>query len=339
MTGGVRESSGTVGRPAFLAIVGPTASGKTALSLALAERLDVEIISMDSRQIYRGMDIGTGKATREERARIPHFGLDLRDPDERYSAGQFSRDARRWMKEIQDRGHVPLLVGGTGFFLRSLMNPMFSQPAMDGKRLQGLRDFLNGLPGDALLKYVGVLDPDRAALAREGGRQRSTRTVEVALMTGRPLSWWHREGETSEEAVPGVVTVLNLPRDLLYARIDERVGRMVEEGLVEEVRGLLADGYGPTDPGMTGAGYREVVAFLQGEVSLEEALEEIRRSHRRYARRQITWNRHQLPMGATVLDGTRPGAELVEGILAAWAEGGGQTTREDEGLNKGRRGS
>ena len=317
-----REGPGPGEGPPFLAIVGPTASGKTALSLALAERMEVEIISMDSRQIYRGMDVGTGKATSEEREAVRHLGLDVRDPDERYSAGQFSRDARRWISEIRERGRVPLLVGGTGFFLRALLKPMFSQPPMDRGRLLGLREYLNDLPFDTLMRYVAVLDPQREALALEGGRQRSTRTVEMALLTGRPLSWWHREGEPAEEPLPGVVTVLELPRDLLYDRINRRVDRMVRDGLVEEVRGLLAAGFGPGDPGMTGAGYREIVRYLQGDLSLDDAVEEVRRSHRRYARRQMTWNRHQLPEGTTFLDGTRPGSELVEEILEVWEANG-----------------
>jgi len=327
---GATGHGGEPGAPApFLAIVGPTGSGKTALSLAVARRLEVEIISMDSRQIYRGMAVGTGKATREEQGLVPHHALDLRYPNESYSAGQFSRDARRWMEEIRGRGRVPLLVGGTGFFLKALTHPMFSEPPLEEERLEALRVFLNGLPLDALRRYVGVLDPDRDALAPGGDRQRLTRSVEIALMTGRPLSWWHEEGIPSEKPLEGVVLVLDLPRDLLYDRINRRVGKMVEEGLVEEVRGLLAAGFGSSDPGMTGAGYREVVAYLQGDLTLEGATEEIRRSHRRYARRQMTWNRHQLPLGAVWLDGTLPESALVDRVLAAW-EGSAKDDRKEE---------
>jgi len=311
------------GDPAsFLAIVGPTGVGKTSLSLALARALAVEIISMDSRQIYRHMDVGTGKATPEEQAQVPHFGLDLKDPDERYSAGEFSRDARGWIEAIRSRSRVPLLVGGTGFFLRALTDPMFPQPPMDGERLQRLRAFLNGLSPEDLQRFVRTLDPDREALARAGGRQRSTRTVEIALLTGRPLSWWHGQGDPTDEPLKGIVTVLELPRPVLYERINRRVERMMEAGLVKEVRGLLSDGFTPEDPGMTGAGYREIVAYLRGSGTLEEAMEEVQRSHRRYARRQITWNRHQLPRGTVFLDGTLPQVELVERILDAWGDTG-----------------
>jgi tRNA dimethylallyltransferase len=256
----------------------------------------------------------------EERTRVPHHGLDIRDPNEGYSAGRFSRDARRWISQVQDRGRVPLLVGGTGFFLKALTHPMFAEPPMDKARLEALRGFLNGLSWPTLLRFVAVLEPGRGGAAAQGGRQRATRTVEIALMTGRPLSWWHQEGEASDPPLNGAVTVLELPRDLLYGRINRRVGEMLEEGLLDEVRRLIASGFGPEDPGMTGAGYREVVSYLRRETSFEQALEEIRRAHRRYARRQMTWNRHQLPPGTVFLDGTLPEADLVEEVLRVWRE-------------------
>lgn len=307
----------------FLALVGPTGSGKTSLSLAVARHLEVEIISMDSRQIYRGMDVGTGKVTLEERGEVPHHGLDIREPNESYSAGKFSKEARRWIREIRHRGRVPFLVGGTGFFLKALLEPLFSEPPLDGERLASLRAVLNRLPVTVLRRYVAVLDPEREALASEGGRQRLTRTIEMALLTGRSLSWWHQERAPASPPLQGVIVVLELPRDVLYDRINRRVARMVEEGLVEEVQRLLASGFGPEDPGMTGAGYREILAFLAGRFSLEEATEGIRRAHRRYARRQMTWNRHQLPGATTVLDGTAPEEELVEKVLRAWKMGRG----------------
>jgi tRNA dimethylallyltransferase len=304
--------------PRFLAIVGPTASGKTGLSLAVGARLGGEIVSMDSRQIYRGMDIGTGKVSLRERAILPHHGLDLRNPDERYSAGQFARDARRWLEEIEGRRRVPILVGGTGFFLKALTDPMFKEPELDQDRLDRLRDFLNRLPPERLSEFAGALDPGRAGVV-EGGRQRSTRVVEMALLTGRPLSWWHEESESSADPVKGVIVLLDLPREVLYERINARVDLMVQEGLVEEVDGLLRAGYGPEDPGMTGAGYREIISYLRGELTLEDATEEIRRSHRRYARRQITWFRHQLPPEAVVLDGAGEDGERVDRVSAEWA--------------------
>jgi tRNA dimethylallyltransferase len=304
--------------PHFLAIVGPTASGKTGLSLEVGKGLGGEIISMDSRQVYRGMDIGTGKAGLRERALLPHHGLDLRDPNQRYSAGHFARDARGWIEDIRARGRVPILVGGTGFFLKALMEPMFKEPELDVERLGRLRVFLNHLSPEKLSDFVRALDPEGEAAA-EGGRQRATRKVEMALLTGRPLSWWHLVSEPSEDPMEGLIVLLDLPRDVLYEKINRRVGLMIQEGLVAEVEGLLKAGFGAEDPGMTGAGYREIISFLRGSLTLDEAAEEIRRSHRKYARRQITWYRHQLPPGTLVLDGTGTEDERVGQVLAEWA--------------------
>jgi tRNA dimethylallyltransferase len=309
--------------PHFLAIVGPTASGKTGLSLEVGRQLYGEVISMESRQIYRGMDIGTGKVTLRERALLPHHGLDLRNPDERYSAGRFSRDARGWIRDIRVRGKVPLLVGGTGFFLKSLTEPMFSEPEMDRDRLGRLRTFLNGLSQEDLQVFRRVLEPEAEADGAGADRQRLTRRIEMALLTGRPLSWWHESVQPAEDPLPGVIVLLDLPRELLYDRINRRVEEMIREGLLAEVEGLLNAGFGPQDPGMTGAGYREVVSHLQGEISLEETVEEIQRSHRRYARRQTTWYRHQLASGALMLDGTRPRADLAREVVEGWKKGGG----------------
>lgn len=302
----------------FLAITGPTTSGKTQLSIAVAEALDGEIICMDSRQIYRGMDIGTDKVSTAHRDRVPHHGLDLRDPDEFYSAGQFGRDARRWIQEISERGRVPLLVGGTGLFLRSLTDPIFEQPDIDAARLDALRGFMATRSRTELERWVGALDSDRTDLAREGGPQRLGRTIEVALLTGRPLSWWHSKGTPDDESLSGLIVVLDRDREELDRRIDARVARMVADGLVDEVRGLLEKGYGPDDPGMSGTGYREVTAHLCGDMTLEEALDRMRSQTRQYARRQLTWFRHQLPEDTMHVDTSQTLDTQVAGVVAAW---------------------
>jgi tRNA dimethylallyltransferase len=306
----------------FLVIVGPTSSGKTGLSLELGRHLPAEIISMDSRQVYRGMDVGTGKVTLRERALLPHHGLDLRNPDERYSAGQFARDARVWIQDIRGRGRVPLLVGGTGFFLRALVQPLFPEPEPDRERLEALRALLNRLPVEEVHSLAKVLDPDRAEVTRMGGRQRLTRAVEVALLTGRTLSWWHEQPDTTVEPLRCLIVLLSQPREVLYERINRRVGRMLEEGWVEEVEDLLEGGYRPEDPGMTGAGYREVVKLVMEGRGLDVTAEEIRRSHRRYARRQLTWFRHQLPPGVAEVDGTLPVNRCARDVMDAWERAG-----------------
>ena len=314
-------------RPVAIALAGPTAAGKTRLALAVAERIPAEIISMDSRQVYRGMDIGTAKASRAERAAVPHHGLDLIDPGQRYSAGQFARDARRWIDEIRARGRTPLLVGGTGFFLRALTDPLFEEPEMDPARRKRLGRILDRRSDEELGRWLAALDPE--AVRRfggggsgggGGGRQRVLRALEVALLTGRPLGWWH-EHRPGPPPLGLRTFVLDLPREQLDARIDLRVTGMLEAGLVEEVRGLLARGYAPDAPGMTATGYAEVAAHLRAGVPLEEAADGIRRATRRYARRQLTWLRHQLTAGAVWLDGSRPLEELVEEVVEGWGKG------------------
>lgn len=302
----------------FLAVTGPTASGKTRLSLELVPVLDAEIVSVDSRQVYRGLDVGTAKVTLPERARAAHHGLDLLDPDEPYSAGRFARDARGWVREIRGRCRVPLLVGGSGFFLKALMEPLFREPPLDEERVERLREHLEGYPREKLEAWVRALDPGRADVAAEGGPQRLTRTLEVALLSGRPLSVWHEEADTTGRTVPGRVVCLTLPRDELDRRIRERAEAMVRGGLVEEVRRHLRAGYGPDDPGLTGAGYREVVEHLRGSCSLEEAVDRIEVRTRQYARRQLTWFRNQLPDDAVRIEATAPLEEQVRRAAATW---------------------
>ncbi|NNF13633.1 MAG: tRNA (adenosine(37)-N6)-dimethylallyltransferase MiaA [Gemmatimonadetes bacterium] len=309
-------------RPRFLAVTGPTTSGKTALSLALARRGPVEIVSMDSRQVYRGMDIGTDKVRAAARASVPHHCLDLVDPGQRYSAGRFARDARRWIADIEARRALPLLAGGTGFFLKSVMDPIFAEPPLDGNRLDALRGWLAEQSTETLAGFVRALDPERAEIAIDGGPQRMSRTIEVALLSGVPLSRWHREAPRDGEGVPGVVLLLELPRDEIDARILRRVHRMIDRGLVDEVEALLAAGYTDEDPGMTGTGYREIARHLKGECTLGDAVEQIATTTRRYARRQLTWFRHQLPDDAATVDATLPVDEQVDAALRALAATG-----------------
>jgi tRNA dimethylallyltransferase len=312
-----------------LAIVGPTASGKTALSLQVASRLRGEIISLDSRQVYRGMDIGTAKATHAQRAAIPHHGLDLVDPDERFGAGEFARHARAWVHEISRRGGVPIFVGGTGFFLRALTNPIFREPPLEPSRRAAVQQYLESLETPVLHDWLAALDPETAGrLSAWGGRQRLIRALELPLLTGRALSWWHRNAPPEAPPLEPLVFVLEPPRPVLYDAINERVGQMERAGLVNEVRDLLASGYDESDPGLNATGYVELLPYLRGERTLEEALDLIRKNTRAYARRQLTWFRHQLPGGTVWLDATRPRDALVEAIVARWEAVGAITNYE-----------
>ena len=313
--------------PTFIALTGPTTSGKTQLSCALARILEVEIISMDSRQVYKGMDIGTDKVPDDVREQVPHHALDLVHPDERYSAGQFARDARDWIKEIIKRDRVPVLAGGTGFFLKAITEPVFSEPPLDSARLKKIRRYLSALDYRVLARWVEKLDPERASLAIDGGPQRMSRTIEVALLTGKPLSSWHRESPSDVAALTGLIIQLELPREEIDRRINDRVTYMVERGLVSEVRSLLEAGYTFDDPGMTATGYREIAHYLEGGQTLEEAMEEIRRNTRRYARRQLTWFRNQLPPSVCMIDATASIDVQATAVLDTWIE-----IREQAGL-------
>jgi tRNA dimethylallyltransferase len=306
-------------RPDALAIVGPTASGKTSLSLDVARLLDGEIISMDSRQVYRGMEIGTAKATAAQRAVVPHHGLDVADPDERFGAGRFARLAREAIVAVASRGRVPMLVGGTGFFLRALTHPIFREPELDPARRAALGGFLEGLDTAALHAWLARLDAESAErLKGWGGRQRLIRALELPLLTGRSLSWWHRAAPPEAPPLRPLAVVLDPPRDALLAAIDRRVDGMAAAGIADEVRGLLEQGYGPSDPGMKTTGYMELIPALRGEIPMSEALDTVKRNTRAYAKRQLTWFRHQLPPGAHWLDASRPREELAEEVAALW---------------------
>ena len=307
-----------------IAIVGPTASGKTALSIEVARRVGGEIVSMDSRQIYRGMDIGTAKATPAEQSAVPHHGLDLVDPGARFSAGRFAAFARERIADIRARGRVPVLVGGTGFFLRALTHPLFREPELDDARRRALERVLRGMDDDTLAAYVAALDPATAAsLASGGGRQRMLRALEVALLTGRTLSWWHEHSPPADDPLVFLTALLEVERARLDRRIDARVHAMIDAGLVDEVRALRAAGVDDAAPGMTATGYREIVGHLDGRWSLEDAVARIQLASRQYARRQLTWFRNQLGPEALRLDGNRPTGELAAVIVSAW-QGGGQ---------------
>ena len=306
--------------PEALAITGPTGSGKTALSVHVARRLVGEIISMDSRSVFRGMDIGTAKPTPEERGEVPHWGIDLVEPSERFGAGRWARYAREKIAEIRARGRVPMLVGGTGFFLRALTHPIFQEPALDPEARQRVTRMMDAMDDAELLRWLAPHDPEAAErLSRGGGRQRLMRALEVALLTGRSLTWWQRNSPPEAPPVPVLPFVLEVPRDRLYEGINRRMTEMAEAGLEDEVRALVAR-YGEPAPGLNAHGYAELMPYLRGERTLDEALELARKNTRDYTRRQLTWYRTQLPPGAVWLDATRPRAELAGEIVRAWRE-------------------
>lgn len=299
-------------------LVGPTAVGKTAVGMALAAHWPVEIISADSRQVYRRLDIGTAKPTRKERARVPHHGLDLVDPGSRYSAGHFARDAEAWLAEIRGRGRMPLVVGGTGLYVRALVEGLFQEPPLDAGRRRSLDAFIARLEPLELLRWASRLDPG----FRGGGRQRAARAIEVALLTGRPLSYWQEAARARGPLDPWYI-VLTVPRPVLHQRIARRATEMIQRGLIEEVASVLAEGHASTAPGLDGIGIREAVEYLHGGRPRESVAEAIALSTRQYAKRQQTWFRHQLGSPVLTLDATRPPERVAADIVEFWQRGSG----------------
>ncbi|MGD2153882.1 MAG: tRNA (adenosine(37)-N6)-dimethylallyltransferase MiaA [Gemmatimonadales bacterium] len=303
--------------PAAIVIAGPTGTGKSAVAVEVAERVNGAIVSADSRQIYRHMDIGTAKPPMALRRRVRHYGLDRLDPDESYSAGRFARDAWSWIEEIRGRGQVAIVVGGTGFFIRALLEPLGPEPDLTPERRTRLRRYLSGLPVEELHRWLARLDPLREEqLKEEGGGQRLGRSLEVVLLSGRRHSWWlDRPAET--ERLAARVFCLTLAREALYRRIDERFDRMMEAGFLDEVRGLL-ERFGAATPGLSSVGYVELAAHLAGADPLGAAVDAAKRNTRRYARRQLTWFRHQLPEDTVWLAADRPPAELADEVVREW---------------------
>jgi tRNA dimethylallyltransferase len=297
-------------KPVVPVVVGPTAVGKTAVAEALAARWPIVVISADSRQVYRGLDIGTAKPSAELRARVPHLGLDLVGPGARYSAGDFARDATGWLHDAEP-GRRPIVVGGTGFYVRALVDGLFREPPTEAPRRDRLRAALASLSG--LASWAVRLDPGYTG----GGRQRAARAVEVALLTGRPLSWWQANARAAGAFHPWYVR-LTVPRAVLRRRIAERVRAMLDAGLVDEVQGLLARGVAPDAAGLDAVGYREVVQMVQGRLPAADLEATIVAATGRYAKRQETWFRHQLVGEVVTLDATRAPATLAAELIARW---------------------
>lgn len=283
----------TVDAPAvepLLVVCGPTASGKTALALELARQFAIEVISADSRQVYRGMDIGTAKATEDERRATPHHLLDVVDPDREFSVADFIRLAAAAVTRIRARRKLPVVVGGTGLYIQGLTEGLLAAPAGD----RAVRDRLLALEGEqpgSLYRRLAEVDPPLAERLSAGDLLRIVRALEVYLLTGRRLSEFQREHAFQERPYATLKIGLAPERETLYRRIDQRVERMLAAGLLAEAQMLLDRGYDPRLKALRTIGYREAILHLRGELSLDEAVFRIQRDTRRYAKRQLTWFR------------------------------------------------
>lgn len=273
----------------LVVILGPTGVGKSRLALRLARRLDGEILSADSRQVYRYMDIGTAKPSPEERKLVPHHLIDLVDPDEEFNLALFLELANRKLEEVRSRGKLPLLVGGTGLYIWAFLegwrlphappNPQLRKELEERARIEGI---------DSLYQELWEVDPEAARRIDPRNLRRVIRALEVYRSCGRRFSELGRKSSLKA----GVLIIgLHLPRPELYRRIDLRVEEMIQKGLVEEVRRLLEQGYSPSLPSMSGVGYREICQYLRGDLSLPEAVQRIKYGTHRFARHQYAWFR------------------------------------------------
>lgn len=298
-----------------IVIAGPTAVGKTGTAMEVALRLGSEIVSADSMQVYRMMDIGTEKPTPEQRARVRHHLVDFLDPREGYSAGRFALEAGALIASLHARGLVPVVTGGTGLYIKALTRGLFEAPPAD----EALRAELSAEPADALYARLADLDPDAAAEVAPGDARRIVRALEVTITCGEPISALRNR---LTRPVPGRFIKLCLMRDReeLYAMIDQRVDEMFARGLVDEVRDLMA--IGPDITPMQAIGYKELAAHLAGEYDLDEAVRLVKRNTRRYAKRQLTWFRAEDGMHWVDLTGVAGAAEAFERVRPVLAAGG-----------------
>jgi tRNA dimethylallyltransferase len=290
-------SASAAERPLVLALMGPTASGKTALAIELAQRHSGEIISVDSALVYRGLDIGSAKPDAEERAGIPHHLIDIREPDQPYSAGEFAQDARAAVDAVLARGHLPLLVGGTGLYFRALLGGLSAMPASEPEVRAAIEYEASERGWGALHAELARVDPEAAARIRASDPQRITRALEVWRVSGRPISQWQREAPLSPRPPWRVLKLVLAPSDrsLLHSRIAQRFGRMVALGFLDEVRALMArPELHPDLPAMRAVGYRQAWRHLRGETPMAGFLAEGIAATRQLAKRQLTWLRAEL---------------------------------------------
>ncbi len=276
-------------------ITGPTAAGKTQLSLQLAKKLDGEIISADSMQVYQGMDIGTAKPKEEDRKRVPHHLIDIVDPREDYSVGRFRKDASRIIKKLADREKLPILVGGTGLYIKALLeNYPLSQVSKNEPLRQSLHKIAQEKGSSHLHNLLKQVDQPLAEKLHPNDLRRIIRGLEVYHATGTPLSQLHKIKKDQNQRYQTSGFVLSRDRDNLYARIDQRVEDMFESGLIQEVEELLRIGCTLKHTSMQGLGYKEAYLYLKGFSTPHGIKHNIKKKTRRYAKKQLTWFRHQL---------------------------------------------
>ena len=277
----------------LLVITGPTATGKTALGVEASKLLNGEVVSADSMQIYRGMDVGTAKPTSAEMDGVPHHMLDVADPRENFSTAKYAGLAAACVDDIRSRGKVPVVVGGTGLYIDGLIRGTdYAAAPSDPALRRAVEAEYDALGGEAFREKLASADPDRAALLHPRDKKRLVRAWEVYALTGKTITWHDEQSKRAKPRYRAYTAALDFAdRRTLYERIDRRARAMFDRGLVEEVRRLLDGGVGPQTTAMQAIGYKEVAAYLAGRCGLDEAVEAVCRASRRYAKRQLTWLR------------------------------------------------
>lgn len=276
-------------KPKIVVICGPTAIGKTTVAIDIAQKINGEIISADSMQIYRYMDIGTAKPTAEERIKVPHHMIDIVDPDEHFDAAQFSALARNRVREIQNRGAVPYVIGGTGLYIKSLIHGLFQSRPVDPAIRERLKAEAKKFGPKYLHQRLRKYDRDTAAKLHPNDAYRIIRALETVEATGKSISDYHREHKFGETPFHVLKIGLTIERDLLYDRINQRVDAMIQDGLLDEVKSLLRKGFSPDLKSMQSIGYRHMLDHLQTRLPWDECIRTMKRDTRRYAKRQLTW--------------------------------------------------
>lgn len=290
----------------LLVITGPTAVGKTELTLALARRLDGEVVSADSMQVYRGMDIGTAKPTAAERQGIPHHLIDIADPNESYDVARFVSDASAAIAEIAGRGRLPIVSGGTGLYISSLLSgAVFPEGTRDEDYRRTLDIYEKDFGADGLHAMLAAADPESAAAIHPNNLPRVKRALEFFHCTGEKFSAYRAGQQNAPSPYRATILLLERPRQELYARIEQRVDQMLGQGLLGEVESLLAAGVSARANAMQGLGYKELVYYIRGLSTWEESVRLLKRNTRRYAKRQLTWWRHRkhihpVPAGVSI---------------------------------------
>jgi tRNA dimethylallyltransferase len=302
--------------PKIILIVGPTGAGKTALAINLARRFNGEIVGADAMQIYRFMDIGTAKPTPAERAASPHHMIDIVDPDEDFDAAAYAKSASGIILQIGDRGGTVFVVGGTGLYIKALVHGLFENGTSDPAVRRRLKQQAESKGTAALTQRLQKIDPAAARRIHPNDTYRIIRALEVFEVTGKPLSVLQQRHGFREKRFNTLELGLSWPRPVLYDRINRRVDAMMAQGFLDEVRQLMARGYGRDLKSMQSLGYRHLAAVVNGDASLSEAVAMLKRDHRRYAKRQLTWFGARRSVHWLTQDQTAPAVDRIRAFLA-----------------------